>query len=915
MRGIVLFRRFRARCRSLAVWRRKESDLEEEIRFHISEEADELAAGGLDPQEAAWAARRDFGNVGVIREATREVWGWGFAERLGQDLRYAVRTMRRYPGFSIVTVVTLALGIGANTAVFSLVNSLFLRPMPAKDPERLVVMAITDPLQPGPGPSFGWSYPMWSQIRQRPQLFDGAFAYFYSRFNLAAGGETAFVDGLWASGSFFDTLGVSAALGRTLTEADDQRGGGSAGPVAVIGYDLWRRRFGAAPEVLGRTLTVERVPFTIVGVLPQDFIGPVAGRGIDIVIPVGMASVVKGPAFLDHAGAYWLTIMARLKVGQTLDAATAVLRGVQPQIRAGSLPPGSRDRVESYLKNSLLLLPAEHGNPLAPIRVRSELPLLAMQTAVALVLLISCANIANLTMARGVSRRREISIRLALGASRWRLARQMFVESLLLAGVGAAGGLLVAQWGTPVLVRFFSTAAYAAVFHLVPDIRVLAFTTLVTAGASVVFGVIPAIRAARVEPIASLREQGVSVIGTRLRLASGFVIAQVALSLVLVVSGGLLIRTYANLTTMNPGFDAGGVVVVDVDALKAHVPPANRLVVFGEVRQAAAAVPGVAAAALADVTPVSGAAMAGPVEVVGAPATRGRLTFFNRVSPGWFSVYKTAILDGRDFSSGDRAGARRVTIVNRAFAREFLSGANPLGRIVRQLQGPPGRPPFEFEIVGVTDDAVYETLRAAVPPTMYLAFDQIDQDLLAAGAAPESVALSVRASSPDPRPLAASVASAIARVNPNLDLTSHTMTAAVNESIAMERALAILSGSFGTLSLLLAAIGLYGITSYAVSRRRAEIGIRMALGATRALVLRAVLSRVLILVSIGVMVGIGASLWASRFMAALLYGLGPRDAQTLVGAIVAMLAVAVLAGWLPAWRASRVDPMIALRSE
>jgi putative ABC transport system permease protein len=828
-----------------------------------------------------------------------------------QDIGYAFRTFVRDRGFALVVVLTLALGIGANTAVFSLVNSLLMRPLPVRHPEQLALVA--DPsrsLSP-----FMWNYALWAQIRQRPHLFEGAFGYFYSRFNLASGGETEFVDGLYASGTFFETLGVDAIRGRTLTDADDQRGGGTAGPVAVISDSFWRRRFGGAEDVLGRLLYVDRVPFAIIGVLPPGFTGPVTGRALDVVIPVGTVSLVRGPQFLDHPGINWITIIARLKPGQTLEAANAALRGVQPQIRDASLPPRSQNP-DAYLKNPLTLLPAGVGNPLAPPRVRAERPLLAMQMAVALVLLIACANIANLMLARGVARRHEISVRLALGASRGRLLRQLSIEGLVLASAGAVCGFLLAQWGTRLLVRFFSAGPYAIALDLAPDARVLAFTAGVTIMASVLFGLIPAHRATHAEPIESLKEQPLSVGGTRLRLASGFVIAQVALSLVLVVSGGLLIRTYSNLVTMDLGFDPSRMLVIDLTALKADTPPAKRLIVFDEVRRAVAAVPGVAGAAIADVTPVTGAAMVGDVEVSGMPVPQGRgEAFVNRVSPGWLSLYRTPVLSGRDVQDVDRSGARHVAIVNQAFARKFLSGANPLGRIVRQLEGPPGHAPAEWEIVGVTSDAVYESLRAPVPPTMYLAFNQIDEDLLAAGAAPSSASLSVRATAAPPTTLTHSVAAAIASVNPKLDLTSRSLPDIVASSITVERTLAILSGFFGALSLLLAVVGIYGITSYAVSRRRKEIGICMALGAKSSLVVRQVLSRVMMLVGVGVVVGAGTSLWASQFMEALLFNLKARDSLTLIGAVVVLLAVGAVAAWLPAWRASHVDPVMALRHE
>jgi predicted permease len=404
------------------------------------------------------------------------------------------------------------------------------------------------------------------------------------------------------------------------------------------------------------------------------------------------------------------------------------------------------------------------------------------------------------------------------------------------------------------------------------------------------------------------------VIRSRLRLASGFVIAQVALALVLLIGGSLLIRTYAALATRDLGFDPAGVLVVDVGTARAQIAPARRLVIFEEVRRAVSAVPGVAGVAVADVTPVTGGAMAGDVEIPAIP-TRGRgETFVNRISANWLSVYRIQVLSGRDFTDDDRAGTRRVTIVNRAFAREFLHDRDPLGLVVRQLQGPPGRPPMEWEIVGVTADAVYDSLRAPVPPTMYWAFDQIDEDLVPV-AAPAAASVSIRTDGVPPMTLRKSVAAAIAGVDPHVDLTFRLLPDVVSGALMLERILAILSGSFGALSLLLAVVGVYGVTSYAVTQRRKEIGIRMALGATSGLVVRQVLARVTMLIAIGVLVGVGMSLWASRFVAALLYGLEARDRLTLTGATLLLAAVGVLSGWLPARRATRVDPLAALRHE
>ncbi len=895
------------------------SDLDEtfddEARFHLEHRIDDCVKSGMPYEQAEAEARRRLGNLTLARERTRDADTLRWLDDFGQDLRYAARMLRKNPGFAFAGVLTLALGIGVNTAIFSLINGLLLHRLPVSNPEQLAL--IVDPSRGGNLPPgvpnlmpFMWNYRIWEQIRQRPDLFQSACAYFYSRFDLSAGGETEFIDGLYVSGGFFRTLGVSTAVGRVLTDADDQREA-VASRVAVIGHDFWQRRFGGAADAIGRSLNVERLSFTIVGVLPPGFVGPAAGRSVDIAIPVSAAQEIRGRQIFEAAGANWITILARLKPGQTLEAAVAALRGVQPQIRDASRPPSTAGLNDSYLKNPLTLLPAERGNVLDPLRVRAKRPLLTMQMAVVLVLLIACANVANLTLARATARRHEISLRLALGASRLRITRQFFAEGLLLVLLGAASAIPFSQWGLRILVRMFSTGTNALTLDLAPDGRVLAFTTLTAIVTAVAIGILPARRATRIQPIDALKEQNANVTGTRLRLASGFVIAQVALSLVLVTAGGLLIRTYANLAAMDLGFDPGGVLIVEVGTRKAGIAPASRLMIFERVRQAAEAVPGVTGAAIAHMSPVTGGAMAGDVEVRGRPLGVSQETFVNGISPGWLSLYRTSILNGRDFTNLDRPGSHRVAIVNQAFVRKFLGGTDPLGQIVRQMNGPPGKS-MEWTVVGVTADAVYDSLRAAAPPTMYWVFGQIDDEM---GAAPASASLSVRGVGRDPRTLSRSIGAAIANVNPDLDLTFRPLPALVSGSLTIERSLALLSGLFSGLSLLLAAIGLYGVTSYEVTRRRIEIGIRMALGATRGRVVREVLSRVLILVGSGVVIGAGASVWASQFVTALLYGLKSRDPLTLVGAIVVLFAVGVSAGWLPARRAARLDPMVALRCE
>jgi putative ABC transport system permease protein len=830
-----------------------------------------------------------------------------------QDLRLAIRALRTTPVVSAVAILSLALGIGANTAIFSIVDSLLLRMLPVVEPHRLAGITTPRILSLG-GTAGAWPYPVWQQIHQR-QLFDGEAAWGPVRFNLTSSGETRFVDGLWVSGSYFETLGVPALLGRTLTEADDQRGGGANGAVAVIGHGFWRGHFGGTPDVLGRTLTLDNVPFTIVGVTPPDFFGADVGRSFDVIAPIGAEPLVRGrDSFLDRAGAYFLLVLVRLKAGQTIESANAALRGVQSQIRDATLPSNVPKQVlDRYLTGTegFAIVPAATGN--SRLRGQYQRPLLTIMVVVALVLLIACANIANLLLARATARRHELSVRLALGASRWRLARLLLAESAALALMGAALGTLMASWGSRLVVRQLSTQANTVFLDLSMDRRVLAFTTAITVVTALLFGVAPALRASAVAPMEALKEHGRGMVGAkRFGLGSGLVIAQVGLSVVLIVSAGLFIRSFISLAGRSLGFDRDRVLLVNINAQRATVDPAQRLLLFERTRGAVRAVPGVANVALSIVTPVQGGGIINNIEVSGGvsvpPTLVGGIanTWGNVISPGWFSTVGIPLLAGRDFTGGDRKDAPSVAIVNQAVARTFLNGASPLGHTLIQV-------PFRdkpIEIVGVVADAAYGSLRDAAAPTVYTPLVQWDSR----GAPVTNMNLVIRSHSATPALLTKSIAAAIVAINSQLALTFRPLADQVNAGLIQERLVALLAGFFGGLALLLAALGLYGVTAYAVSRRRHEIGIRMALGAAPAGVVRLVLRRVFVLVGIGVVIGTAASMWASQFVASLLYGLEPRDPATLIGAILALTGVGALAGWLPARRASRIEPAEVLRN-
>jgi putative ABC transport system permease protein len=878
-----IFRRLRYFCgRS-----RHDADLREEIEAHRALRQDAFERDGLAPEDAAHASRRALGNVALAVDDARDVWTIRTVDSVWQDVRGALRWLRKSPGFAVVAIGTLALGIGANTALFSIFSSLILRPLPVRDPASLALLT-----------NGSYSYPIWQEIRVREtELFDGAFAWSSQRFDLSPGGQTDPVDGAYVSGRLFDVLGVTAVRGRMITPADDG-GGAPDGPVAVISYRLWRQRFGGADDIVGRQLTAQRVPFTIVGVMPPGFFGPDVGRMTDVMLPFAAEPLIRRQeSRLAAKSSWWLQIMVRLKPGQGLEQANAMLRAAQAQIlQTGTNRPDP---------DPLTLAPAATGN--SSLRRRFEAPLFAMVVAVGLVLLVACANIASLFLARALARRRELSVRLALGSSRWRIARLLFIESLIVAVLGAAFGLVFASWSGALLVQQLSTWQSTVSLDLALDWRVLAFTATLACLSAVTAGVAPVFGLKSVAPGDAIKDEGRGIAGDRrFAVRSALVVAQIAVSLVLVVAAGLFLRTFASLNQLPLGFVPVPLLVAELNLQASGGPPETRGARVERLREAAAAVPGVRSASISRERLLAGGGWAsGMVGIGDGPVSRRRPSLWlNATTPGWFETMGTPLLSGRDFEAGDRLGGRPVAIVNEAFVRQYLAGAQPLGQLVRLGFDADTR----REIVGVVGDAVYTTPREGMVATMYMPVAQ-----QAPGTFWPTVLLTINAEPGRRAAVERDVAAALTHADPTVAFTFGTFDQLVEATVTQERLIAMLSAFFGGLALLLAAVGLYGVVAHAVRARQTEIGLRMALGAAPSSIVRLVFRRVGVLIAAGLALGLAASLWAVRFVEALLFHVEARDPATFAGAAAVLAAVGVLAAWMPAVRAARLDPATVLR--
>jgi predicted permease len=812
--------------------------------------------------------------------------------------------MRQTPIVSGVALLSLALGIGANVAIFSLVNALILKPLPVHEPDRLVIVGLERPM----GTDTSVTNPIWEYLRDHQQVLMVA-AYGNPRFNLNSGGETRNAQGLFVSGRFFDTLGVVPQIGRLFTAEDDRRGGGPDGAVAVLSYGFWQREYGGRADVIGGTIALDGHPFTIIGVSQRDFLGVQIGRAFDVATPIGCEPIVRGAeSSLDRRSSWWLTVIGRLAPGQTTAQAQTRLRAFQPELREATMPlDWIADDQKQFLAEPFALMPGSTG--ISNLRARYSRPLYVLLGIVGLVLLIACANMANLLLAQSASRRKELAVRLSLGAGRWRLVRQLLVESITLSIIGAAAGLVIARWGSRAIVALLSTRTQVVEVDLAMDWRVFAFTAAVGTLTGLVFGVAPAFRGTRLTPADALRDHSRGVVsgGGRFQLGHALVALQVALSFVLVFGSTLFVRTLVSLTSQEMGFESSRVLVGNVDLRPTGATPDARLALFTQVRDALNAVPGVEAAANSFVTPVSGSTWNLAISVPGYNANDRRGVLFNGVSPGYFKALGTPLLAGRDIADSDRQGAPGVVVVNEAFAKKYFSGENPVGRTFTILGFSATRPDRPMQIVGMVADTKYQRLRDAAQPIMYGAFAQERE--LSSG-----TRIAIRTTG---APMASrnAIVQAVAGVNKEIAVDLKTLEEDLGANVLQERLVASLSGFFGALALLLAALGLYGVMSYTVTRRRNEIGIRMALGAEPAAVVGLVLTHVALITAGGLIVGAAASIGTGRFINSLLYNLAATDRTMIVVTAVTLAAAAAIAGYLPARRAARIDPMAALRED
>jgi predicted permease len=938
--------------RVLQLWRRFryylgrnrfDRELEAEMSFHLEMKTAARTAAGMSPEDAYRATRMQFGNAVLLQERSREMWTFRWIEELVQDLRYSVRMIRKNPMLAAVVVLSLALAIGANTAIFSLVDAVLLKPLPVKSPGELVLFGW-GARKPTPAHSISGSMRIdpvtgertctsFSSIQFQRMRDDNktlaelfAFGPIYSNLNLSVDSRADGATGQLVSGNYYRGLGVRALLGRTLDDNDDRLG---AEPVAVITYKCWKQRFALDPSALGKSAYVNATPVTIVGITPDGFDGALdLGDTADVTLPLSYeTSITRRPSEAPNGWRWWLRIMGRLRPGSSFEQVRANLEGIFQeaaleghQALLAADPNGVPDPVTTP---RLTPLPGSQG--LNVHRLDHAKQLYVLLISVGLVLLIACANTANLLLARSASRQKEIAVRTALGAPRLRLIRQLLTESLTLALLGGAAGLVLAYWAKGFLMLVPPWGGNPVKLELALNTRVLLFTAATAIATGIVFGVAPALRATRVETGPALKDGSANQTQGRRRLTLGkaLVLIQVVVSLVLLVGAGLFLRTLRNLERVDYGFDASNLLLFDIDPSLNGYKGQNLASLYDRISDRISGLPGVEATTISRSPLLQGSetvwsrltiigASNQPDPEMGIMVLEGKQNFLETMH--------VPILAGRSLGPADRPGAPRVAVVNEAFVKLVFGDQNPLGRSFKF--GVDSK--REFEVVGIVRNARYDSLRGEIPPTIYVPFEQ---GMVATGAG-YGMTFEVR-TAVNPAQLVPSIRETLGDIDSNIAIVNiTTQERVISDSLGNERLFAGLTGALGGLALLLAAIGLYGTLSYNISRRTSEIGIRMALGAAAHNVVTQVMRQAMLVVVLGIAMGVAASVAATRLISSamlgfsadpetpsMLFGVRPSDPATITLAAVFLLAVALLAAFLPARRAARIDPIRALRYE
>ncbi len=911
--------------RSLLRRKRGERELEEELGGFIEMAAEEKIKQGMSRKDALRVVRLERGSLELTKEVVRDARWESFVETCWQDLRFGWRMLRKSPGFTTVVVLSLALGIGANTAIFTLIDAILYKMLPVKNPQGLALLQWWVPRERGLGDvwydgsswpvnnkevGFSFSYPAFQQLRARNQVLSDVFAFadLGGDVNVIADGHPGLARAQMASGSIFTTLGVRSVAGRLFAEGDDTPG---VPPACVISDGYWKRRFGARTDIAGKNVVIAGVPFNIVGVTEPNFFGLTPGSNIDVWVPLSTQPLVepnldpKVSMFTatDH---WWVQIMGRLKPGVSRAQAAAALDVIFKPAATEAIP--SR-RGEPTVVPSLEL--GRAGQGFGWLRKQFLRPLFILMGLVSLVLLIACANVANLLLARASSRGREISLRLSLGASRGRLIRQLLTESIALAFLGGAVGCLFAYWGTGLLISLISSTGNTVSLNVSPDLRVVGFTTGACLFAAILFGLAPAWRSARTDLLPGLKQspRTLSTAGLRLGLGKALVVSQVVLSLVLLFGAGLFVRTLVKLRNVDTGFDTRNVLLFGLNPTKSGYKEAALNDFFFRVCQRLSTLPGVESATASFHAPINDGRRGNTLRVSGLTLSPDQMSVaVMPAGPRFFATMKIPLLRGRDFNEHDTERAPKAAVVNQAFVKRYFPDRDPMGQHIGFDSDAANQ---DMEIVGIARDAKYGSLRDETPATVYRPFAQESEV--------PYLFFELRTAA-DPLALVPAARAAVASVDRDVPLFGiETETQQIDDALLQERLFAKLAGFFGLVALLLASVGLYGILSYAVARRTSEIGIRMALGAQPANILRMVLREILLLVLSGVLIGIPASFAATRFASSvifdLLFGIKANDVSTMVLATILLMVVAIFAGFLPARRAMRVDPMVALRYE